>query len=198
MDGVVPESGSPRTPFIGRALPRFEDLRFLRGRGRYTDDHALPGQVYAAFVRSPHAHAVVRGIDMAAARGMPGVLAALTGADYLSDGCGGIEQVPIPADAVRHADRAFVPVAGRPIADIPHLPLAVDRVRYLGEPVAVVIAETEETALDSAAAVVVDYSARTAPVAFLHPLSPGAPDLCPAIAFSIRFAVTLRYMANAP
>src|SRR3546814_15966658 len=114
---------------------------------------------------------------MAAARGMPGVLAALTGADYLSDGCGGIEQVPIPADAVRHADRAFVPVAGRPIADIPHLPLAVDRVRYLGEPVAVVIAETAETALDAAEAVDVDYEPGPARVDVRDEVAPGGPGL---------------------
>src|SRR3546814_15145720 len=116
---------------------------------------------------------------MAAARGMPGVLAALTGADYLSDGCGGIEQVPIPADAVRHADRAFVPVAGRPIADIPHLPLAVARVRYLAEPVAVVIAETAEPALDAAGAVAVAYEPRPARVDVLDGVEPGPPALCP-------------------
>src|ERR1700721_3797426 len=72
----------PGGPFIGRPLPRFEDLRFVRGAGRFTDDIALPGQTHAVFVRSPHAHARLLSIDARAVRDRPGVLAILTGNDY--------------------------------------------------------------------------------------------------------------------
>ena len=67
-------------------MPRFEDLRLVRGAGRYSDDISLPGQAYAVFVRSPHAHAKIKRIDAAAAQKMPGVIAVLTGADYVADG----------------------------------------------------------------------------------------------------------------
>src|SRR5690242_19664211 len=76
---------------IGQSIRRREDLRLLTGGGRYSDDANLPGQAYAVMLRSPHAHATIAGIDATAARGMPGVLAVLTGADMLADGLG-----PIP------------------------------------------------------------------------------------------------------
>src|SRR5437868_9790822 len=80
MDGGTTGSG------IGRPVRRREDLRLLTGKGRYSDDVNLPGQAYAAMVRSPHAHALIRAIDIAAARPMPGVLAVLTGEDVAADG----------------------------------------------------------------------------------------------------------------
>ena len=88
-------------PFIGQPLPRFEDLRLVRGAGRYTDDFAHPNQTYAAFVRSPHPHARVLNISMRAAQQASGVLAAFTGADYYSDGHTGISHAAQPTDAVR-------------------------------------------------------------------------------------------------
>src|ERR1700729_3439235 len=75
-----------REPYIGRAMPRFEDLRLVAGRGRFSDDAALAGQAYATFVRSPHAHARIGAIDTAAAARLPGVLAILTAADYAAAG----------------------------------------------------------------------------------------------------------------
>src|SRR5262249_28118273 len=75
--------GARSGPYIGRPMPRFEDLRLVRGAGNYTDDVSVPGQTYAVFVRTPHAHARIVAIDAAAARGHPGVLAVLTGDDYL-------------------------------------------------------------------------------------------------------------------
>ena len=91
---------SARTgPFIGRAMPRFEDLRFVRGSGNYTDDVSLPDQSYAAFVRAPHAHARLMSIDTSAARRSPGVIAVLVGEDYLADGYVGMAHLPNPADA---------------------------------------------------------------------------------------------------
>jgi carbon-monoxide dehydrogenase large subunit len=147
-----PESG----PYIGRPLPRFEDLRLVRGAGRYSDDISMPGQAIAAFVRSPHAHAAVKRIDTALAQAMPGVIAVLTGADYVADGLKGAMQRANPADAVDIKRRAFAPQK-RPVLEEPQLPLAVDRVRYPGEAVAIVVAETLFQARDAAEAVEVDY-----------------------------------------
>jgi carbon-monoxide dehydrogenase large subunit len=167
-------------PYIGRSLPRFEDLRLVRGAGRYTDDIALPGQVHAFFLRSPHAHARINRIDTAAAHKMPGVLAVLTGADYVADGLLGAMQGPVPADAVDIKFKAF---EGKmhPILDEPQFPLAVDRVRYPGEAVAVVVADTLPQARDAAEAISVDYeilSAATDALAAIGAQSiwPAAPD----------------------
>jgi carbon-monoxide dehydrogenase large subunit len=150
----TPQSG----PFIGRSLPRFEDLRLVRGAGRYTDDISVPGQVYAVFLRSPHAHARILRIDTTAARAKPGVLAILTGADYIADGLQGAAQGPVPADAVDVKRPAFEPTK-RKILDERQLPLAVDRVRYPGEAVAVVVADSIFAARDAAEAIEVAYDA---------------------------------------
>ena len=110
-------------PFIGRPLPRFEDLRLVRGQGRYTDDVSVEGQAYAVFVRSPHAHADLVSIDVSAARRLPGVLAVLTGPHYLADGHVGIAHHPNPADAndvrISHlfADAGTQDPRPRPAAD---------------------------------------------------------------------------------
>src|ERR1051325_7482647 len=93
--------------FIGRPLPRFEDLRLVRGAGRYTDDFAFPDQAHAAFVRSPHAHARLLRINVQDALHAPGVIAVLTGSDYVADGCVGVRHAPAPTDAVRPGDPAF-------------------------------------------------------------------------------------------
>ncbi len=82
---------------IGEALPRLEDRRFVTGNGRYTDDINVDGQVYAAFLRAPHAHAILQSIDVTAARAAPGVLAVLTGQDYVDAGFKGIDHKPDPA-----------------------------------------------------------------------------------------------------
>jgi len=89
-------------------MPRFEDLRLVRGAGRYSDDISMPGQVHAVFVRSPHAHAGIKGID-ATARKMPGVIAVLAGADYVADGLKGAMQRANPAGAIDIKVRAFAP-----------------------------------------------------------------------------------------
>src|SRR5437879_6277789 len=138
-----------RRAFIGRPMPRLEDQRLLRGNGCYTDDWNLPQQVYAAFVRSPHAHAEVLAIRTAPAAAAPGVLAVLTAADYLADGCVGIRHAPVPADTLHYDRPAFGTFDGRQPFDQPQLPLASDRVRYPGEAVAVVIAESQLAAADA-------------------------------------------------
>ncbi len=148
---------------IGARVRRKEDTRFLTGRGRYTDDIVRPGQVYAHMVRSPHAHARIRGIDARAARAMQGVTV-LTGADMAADGIG-----TLPCGWLIHSKD------GRPMVEPPHRPLAVDRVRHVGDQVAVVLAETHAQALDAAEAVVVDYEPLPSVTALAKALAPGAP-----------------------
>jgi aerobic carbon-monoxide dehydrogenase large subunit len=145
-------------PYIGKSLPRFEDLRLVRGAGRYSDDISMPGQAYATFVRTPHAHAAIKRIDTTAARGMKGVLAVLTGADYIAEGLKGILQRPNPAGAIDIKIPAFAPEE-RPVLDERQFPMPPDRVRYPGEAVAMVIAETKVAARDAAEAVEVEYEA---------------------------------------
>ena len=138
-------------------MPRFEDLRLVRGAGKYSDDISMPGQAIATFVRSPHAHALVKRIDTTAASKMPGVIAVLTGADYMADGLKGALQRANPAGAIDIKVRAFASEK-RPVLEEPQFPLAPERVRYPGEAVAVVVAETLSQARDAAEAVAVDYN----------------------------------------
>ena len=126
-----------RGAFIGRTMPRFEDLRFVRGSGNYTDDVSLPEQSYAAFVRAPHAHARIVSVDMSAARRRPGVLAVLTGEDYAGDGHIGMAHFPNPADANDVSIPTFAPTPERKILDQLQPPLALGCVRFVGEAVAV-------------------------------------------------------------
>jgi carbon-monoxide dehydrogenase large subunit len=174
MSAPAKSATADRGPYIGRSLPRFEDLRLVRGAGRYTDDISVPGQAYAAFVRSPHAHAHVLGVDAKAARDMPGVIAVLTGGDYRIDGCRGIAMRPMPSDAIDITKPAFVS-EGRATLDEAHWPLAADRVRYPGEPIAVVVAETLAQARDAAECVQVDYRVLPAVTDSLAALEPHAP-----------------------
>jgi carbon-monoxide dehydrogenase large subunit len=161
-------------------MPRFEDFRLLRGAGRYSDDISIEGQAYAVFVRSPHAHAAIKRIDAAAARNMPGVLAVLTGADYVADGLKGALQRANPAGAIDIKVRAFAPEK-RAVLEEPQFPLAPERVRYPGEAVALVIAESLFAARDAAEAVAPDYEVLGAATDMLKAAGstaiwPSAPD----------------------
>ena len=128
---------------IGASVKRKEDARFITGAGRYTDDLGAPGQAYAVFARSPHARARVSRIDTSAAAKMPDVIAVFTGADLRADGIG-----DLPCGwLVKSKD-------GSDMVQPPHPPLAVDAVNYVGEPYAVVVAETLEAAKNGAEAVV--------------------------------------------
>jgi carbon-monoxide dehydrogenase large subunit len=129
----------------GRETIRSEDAPLLTGRGQFTDDLNVSGQVYAAFVRASVAHAVIRNVDTAVAVTMPGVIAAFTGRDLAADGIG-----PIPPVA------SFNGRDGKPMIQAPMPVLATERVRYVGEAVAVVIAETEAQARDAAEAVEIE------------------------------------------
>ena len=145
-----------REPYIGRAMPRFEDQRLVAGRGRFADDAAAPGQAYAAFVRSPHAHARIDGVDAGVAAKLPGVLAVITAADYAAAGGRGIAHMANPADTHDVKLRAFVGPGSRTPFDAPHPPLATDRVRHVGEPVAMVVAHSRHLAEDALADIAVD------------------------------------------
>jgi carbon-monoxide dehydrogenase large subunit len=133
-------------PLIGARIARKEDYRFLTGSGQYTDDIALPNQTYAAFVRSPHAHAALTSVKTDKAKKAPGVIAVYTGADLAAAKVGGLPCGWLITD-----------VKGQPMKEPPYPPLAQGKVRHVGERVAVVIAETAAQAKDAAELVEVDY-----------------------------------------
>ncbi|WP_408525449.1 xanthine dehydrogenase family protein molybdopterin-binding subunit [Paraburkholderia fungorum] len=162
---------------IGQPLPRLEDQRFVTGRGRYTDDIRLDGQLYAAFLRSPHAHATLVSIATEAASAAPGVVAILTGQDYLKAGYRAINHVPNPADAIEHARPAFTQSSTGGVLNIGHLPLPVDKVRYVGEAIAMVIARTLLEARNAAELIEIDYDVHDAVVDALDAMQPDAPGL---------------------
>jgi carbon-monoxide dehydrogenase large subunit len=135
-----------RSQWIGRPVRRLEDARLLTGQGRFTDDRGLPGQLHCAFVRSPHAHARIGRIDVAAAASMPGVAAVLTGADLEADGIA-------PLSFLQMHKRPD----GTPITAPPRRALTSDVARYVGDAVAMVLAETRQQAKDAAERVEVDW-----------------------------------------
>ncbi|MEP0510582.1 MAG: xanthine dehydrogenase family protein molybdopterin-binding subunit, partial [Aurantimonas coralicida] len=153
---------------IGAKVLRKEDRRFITGRGRYVDDMVVPGMKYAAFVRSPHAHATISGIDMDEAKGMPGVIGILTGEQLQGDGIGNL----ICGWAVSSKDGTPMKMGAWPA-------LAVEKIRHVGQAVAVVVAETQMQARDAAEAVMVDYDELPAVVSAVEALKDGAPQLHP-------------------
>ncbi|MGI9335292.1 MAG: xanthine dehydrogenase family protein molybdopterin-binding subunit [Gammaproteobacteria bacterium] len=152
------------TTGIGAPVRRTEDYRFLTGQGTYTDDIDRPGQSYAYIKRSDVAHAAIESIDVEAARAAPGVIAVLTGADMAADGVGGL-----PCGWLIHSKN------GDPMVEPPHPPLAVDRVRCVGDQVAVVIAQTYAQARDAADAIEVSYEELPAVVSMTEAVEEGSP-----------------------
>src|SRR5436853_857685 len=150
---------------IGSRVERKEDHRFLTGAGTYTDDVSLHGQTYAWFLRSPHAHAAIKKIDCGKAKAAPGVLAVYTGAD-LPETVGGLPCGWLITD-----------VNAQPMKEPKHPLLAQGKVRYVGDHVAVVIAETLAQAKDAAELITVDYEALPAVVKAVDAHKPGAPVL---------------------
>jgi aerobic carbon-monoxide dehydrogenase large subunit len=140
-------------PNIGQSIKRKEDYRFLTGTGTYVDDISLPGQTYAVFLRSPHAHAKIRAIDTSKARSADGVVAVFTGEELAAAKVGGLPCGWLITD-----------VNGEPMKEPPHPPLAQGKVRYVGEAVALVIAATLNEAKDAAALIEADYEALPAVV----------------------------------
>jgi carbon-monoxide dehydrogenase large subunit len=138
---------------LGQSIPRLEDDKLLRGAGRYTDDYALEGAAHAFIVRSPHAHARLRGIAIKDAARSPGVIAILTGKDAAADALGDIP--------------CLIPVTnldGTPRKETPRPVLARDRVRHVGDPIAIIVADTLSQAKDAADKLVIDYEALPAVV----------------------------------
>jgi carbon-monoxide dehydrogenase large subunit len=154
---------------IGKSIKRREDPRFITGRGTYVDDVKLPGATWAAFVRSPHAHARIRTIDTAAAKKHPGVVAVFTGQDMQ-----GVNSLPCGWDLRKEKK---VPGVIQDLAMVPHMPLTSDAVRHVGDPVAVVIAESQTAALDAADKVAVDWEVLKAVTATERATAPGAPPI---------------------
>jgi aerobic carbon-monoxide dehydrogenase large subunit len=150
-----------------RAVLRREDARFVSGQGRYTDDIQVPGQAYAAFVRSDHAHGELRSIETEEALRQPGVLRVFTGGDLLNAGVGFIHRVPLKGFDLGHT------------LDTPRPGLAQGRVRYVGEPVALVVAESAAQASDAAAMIGVNIAALPAVVGIERAIVPGAPVIWP-------------------
>ncbi len=163
---------------IGAALPRSEDFRLLTGRGSYAADLACPEACFAAFVRSPHAHATILRIDTKAAQAMPGVRAVLTGTDAASDGLG---PIPHNTDFTSPPDAQLRLPPGFKAFTTAHATLPADAVRFVGEPVALVIADSAAEAEDAAERVIVDWDVRPAIVDAREAMTPGAPlvwDAC--------------------
>src|SRR2546425_1047456 len=156
---------------IGAPVKRREDFRLLTGQGRYAEAWNAPGQVHAAFVRSPHAHADVASVDAKPALALEGVLGVFTGRDLVADGVG-----PIPTliaergGGIRSRD-------GSAFAEPPWYPLATDTARHVGEPIAIVIAASPAAARDAVEAVRVRYAERPSVIDAVAALAAGAPRL---------------------
>jgi len=160
MDAEVEKFG------IGQPVPRKEDPVLVRGEGRYTDDINLPGQLYAVMVRSPMAHGLIKSIETEDAKAMPGVLAVYTGHELIA---AGLDRMGTGM-SFKQRDGSDMPKPVQP-------PLAIDKVRYVGDPVAIVIAESRYQAKDAAEAVLIDLEQLPAVTKAAEAVKPGAPQL---------------------
>ncbi|OHV68144.1 carbon monoxide dehydrogenase [Mesorhizobium sp. LCM 4577] len=151
---------------VGARVARKEDKRFITGGGRYVDDMVVPGMKHAVFVRSPHAHAQIKKIDVRQAQAMPGVIGVLTGKELKADGIGNL----ICGWMIHSKD-------GTPMKMGAWSPLAVDKVRYVGDAVVVVVADTKGQARDAAEAVEITYKELKAVVDATKAIQPGAPQI---------------------
>ncbi|MGA8381706.1 MAG: xanthine dehydrogenase family protein molybdopterin-binding subunit [Stellaceae bacterium] len=158
---------------IGQPVRRKEDFRLLTGRGSFADDVVLPELAHAVMVRSPHAHARIASVNKTAALAAPGVLAVLTGADYVADGLGAIPHNAglMAAPDVAARLRGTAPIATR------DYPMPPDKARFVGEPVAIVVAATVEQAKDAAELLDIAYEPLAAVARAAEAIEPGAPRL---------------------
>lgn len=189
MAVVKPEGAAGRSKGIGQPVPRKEDLRLLTGKGRFSDDVNAPGQAYAYMLRTPHAHARILSIDTAAARAMPGVLAVLTGRDAAADGLGAMpldHRVPPPPPGTPPGPEPnLVNFDGRPIPDTPCPLLPHDIVRFSGQAIAMIVAETIAAAKDAAEAIEVEYQPLAALVDARVAVKPEAAPLYPELGSNV-------------
>src|SRR5476651_1063391 len=148
---------------IGQGVPRFEDPRLVQGKGRYIDDVVYPGMAFGVVLRSPHGHAKINSINTKAAKASPGVLAVITATDWKKAGLGELPSHP----GLKRRDGAamFKP---------PYPVLAEDRVRWVGDVVAFVVAETAAQAADAAEMIAVDYETLPAVVSTAKAMEPGS------------------------
>src|SRR5262245_43401635 len=154
---------------LGKAIKRKEDPRFITGKGNYVDDVKLPGATFAAFVRSPHASAKIRKIDTSAAKQHPGVVAVFTGADMT-----GVNSLPCGWDLRKEKK---IPGVVQDLAMVPHMPLSSDAARHVGDPVAVVIADSQSAATDAAEKVMVDWDVQKSVTDTQRATASGAPQV---------------------
>ena len=168
---MLPAAKSQR---IGEPVRRKEDLRLITGKGRFSDDVNFPGQLYAVMLRSPHAHARIRAIDTQKALAIPGVMQVLTGADMLADG---IKPLPHQAQSAHPMEPPLNNPPGFKEFATPHYALAVDKVRFVGEAVAVVVASTVNIAKDGAEHIEVDYEILPSVTGTVAAAQTGAPRL---------------------
>ena len=173
--------------YIGKPIPRVEDLRFVTGRGCYTDDLQIEGALWCAFVRAPFAHADVVRLYITAATAASGVVAAFTVQDYYADGHRPMSHIPVPLDAVDPRKPTFANTPETPIFDAPHPPMVDGRVRHVGEAVVMIVAETQNAALDAVELVEIDYSPLPAVVTQMDAMAEGAPQLWDAAPGNICF-----------
>src|SRR5438309_694061 len=159
---------------IGRPLRRKEDQRLLTGKGRFTDDFNMAAQVYAVMVRAPHPHARIVRVDSSRAERMPGVLGVFSGAHCVADGLAPIPHSPVPSTRY---DLKLTGPGGGAIFIGPQPLLPMDKVRHVGEAVAMVVAETMPQALDAAEAVEIEYEELPWVAGSGAALAPGAPAI---------------------
>ena len=164
----------------GDSVRRFEDERLLRGQGQFVDNRDLQGQVFLHFLRSIYGHARIRGIQTQEARGMPGVIGIFTGEDLIRDG---VRPVPVTMPFTRED--------ATPAASAPYYPLATDAARFMGQAVAMVVAETPQQALEAAECIEVDYEELPVLTSMKEAAKPGAPKLWKEISDNIAAAKTL-------
>src|SRR5712672_980045 len=170
--------------FVGRPMPRREDRRLLTGRGRYVADLVLPGMLHAAFVRSPVAHGRIRSVDLSQAAKVPAVVHVLTGAELRAQLPSRHQPVPMPAKwraAVKHR-----------ISNPPQPLLAFDKVRFVGEPLAVIVAESRYVAEDAAELAVVDVEMLPTVMDGEAALKPGAALVHEEIGDNINGEISIR------
>jgi aerobic carbon-monoxide dehydrogenase large subunit len=165
-------SSTAKSTRIGEPVRRKEDFHLLTGQGRFSDDVNLARQAYAQFVRSPHAHARILGIDIKAALAVPGVRMVLTGKDMHADG---LKPIPHHPTSTHQAETPLVNTDGTPIFVAPRYPLAAEKARHVGEAIAMVIADSVAAAKDGAERVEVDYEVLPSVTATVAAAQPGAP-----------------------
>ncbi len=159
---------------IGKPIARKEDERLVTGHGLFSDDFGVDGQAYAVMLRSPHAHARILGIDAVQAKAMPGVLGVFTGADCLADRLAAIPHDPLPKTKY---DMKLHAAGGGAVFIGPHMLLPAERVRHVGEAVAMVVGESMPQALDAVECIKVDYEVSPGVYHSEDALRPGAPAL---------------------